>query len=147
MLNHKKIIYTASLVLIGLFILTYTVPGFSSDKAGGEDECYICGVRGVPFPDEEINRYIGRIIDTSLISEIDCMVEEKYPGHYTSFTFEILDAETEWNYLGDDTWQIHFKKVRLINYLDHGIIDDNGEVLAPPVSETKDVKVLPLAGP
>lgn len=138
------------LLAVGMLFAVCTVSVLCLDsgeaelqKEMDEFECWVCGVRGVPFPDDDINRYVGQVVDPSVISEIDRLVEERYPGHYTTFTFKIIDNETEWIYLGDNTWEFRPHKMLLTSYLDHGIISPEGEVLEPPVAE----QVKPQAGP
>lgn len=134
-----------TLLAVPVLIALLAVPCFASDTAQPQDECWICGVKGVPFPDEEINCHVGQVIDKSVISEINRLVEERYPGHYTSFTFKPIEYE-KYNVKdigGQDAVMWQFHKILLVSYLDHGVISPEGEVLESPVAE----KVKPLAGP
>lgn len=131
------------LIAIPVMMALFTLPCFASDTAEPQEECWICGVKGVPFPDEDINRYVGQIIDPDIISKINHLVEERYPGHSTSFTFKMLDSETECIYLEDGKIMSRPHRMLLTSYLDHGVISPEGQVLELPLAGIDTL----LAGP
>lgn len=127
-------------IIVGVLIASYLIPCSHSNSAPEDsevDECWICGVKGVPFPDEDINRYVGQIVDWSIVVKLDRLVDERYPGHCTSLTLKPIEYE-EFHVKdrgGQDTVMIHVHKVLLGAFLDHGIIGPGGEVLEPPIAE------------
>jgi len=155
-MDRKLNVQQILLLAVGLLFACCIVPCFCADSAPPnsqeENGCWVCGVRGVPFPDEDINRYVGHVVDPGVIAEIGRIVEERYPGHYISFSFKMIENETNWIPLGDNNREVHFNKILLTSCLDHGLIDSGGKVLEPPVAELTNSKdgaeqVEPLAGP
>ncbi|MBW1932312.1 MAG: hypothetical protein JRI56_04680 [Deltaproteobacteria bacterium] len=142
-----------TMLVVSVLMALLVIPCFASNTEQFQDESWLCGVRGVPFPDEEINRYVGQVIDPSIILELTLLVEERYPGHCTSIEGKTVEGETiETIYRGEKTTFIHFHKILLISFLDHGVIGPGGEVLEPPVAEQTRSKfsseqVKPLSGP
>lgn len=134
------------LLVACLFFACLTVPYLASSPAvsePSEDECWICGVKGVPFPDDDINRYVGQVVEPGVVAELGRLVDERYPGHCISFSFKIIEEETEWISLGGDQWEFRPKRFILTSFFDHGVISPEGEVLEPPVGQ----QVKPQAGP
>jgi len=117
-----------TLLAVPLIMALLAIPCLASDTTQPQDECWICGVKGVPFPDEDINRYVGQVINASVISEINRLVQERYPGHYTSFTFKPIEYEEY--HVKDRGGQYEvmgqFHKILLVSYLDHGVISPEG---------------------
>jgi len=126
-----------TLLAVPVLIALLAIPCSASDRAQPQDECWICGVKGVPFPDEDINRYVGQVIDPSIILELTLLVQERYPGHCTSFTAKPIEYEEYHVKDRGGQWEVmcQFHKILLISFLDHGVISDDGRVLEPPVAE------------
>ena len=111
----------------------------NSDEGGYGDDWY--RRHGVPvpmpFPDEDINRYIGKIGPASMIKEICLLIEERYPGHCPLIEFKMIEADQKWiiDRGGQRTLAIHFLKIQITEILGHGVLGPHGEVLEPPAAE------------
>ena len=107
------------LTVVVVIVAARVLPCLGSSYAEGVGyACWWDGIREVPFPDEDINRYVGRVIDWSVFLELIRLVDERYPGHGVTVYFKSIEAE--WVDLGGDTWEGRFDKVLLISFLDRG---------------------------
>lgn len=136
------------LVASALFAAYWVVPGLCSDASSSSTEEPNSSVYGdewyrmhgvpvpVPFPDEEINSYIGKVYHGSVIGEIGRLIEEKYPGHQPLIKFKVIESEERWGIDrgGQPTLYIHFQKILIVEILDCGALGPNGGVLEPPVA-------------
>ena len=93
-------------------------------------ETFLNGVRGVPFPDEDINRYLGKVVDARVMLEIQRLIDERYPGHRISITGR--DVEMEPIEVGGRRL-FKFRKAIIYEVLDHGVFA-RGELIEPPIA-------------
>ncbi|MCS7364004.1 MAG: hypothetical protein NDF54_01010 [archaeon GB-1867-035] len=75
-----------------------------------------------PFPDEEINKYIGKVVDASVLNEIAMLIEKKYPDHLFAIIFKIIEADTRWitDRGGQPTYEIKAHKILIASIVDWG---------------------------
>ncbi|MFB0543718.1 MAG: hypothetical protein ACETVR_02945 [Candidatus Bathyarchaeia archaeon] len=71
--------------------------------------------RCIPFPDEDINKYVGKVVDASKLGEIGGLIKEKYGTRSYSIEFYEIEAEL----IQKDNKLIgHISKVLITNILD-----------------------------
>lgn len=146
------------LLLVSTLFATYFIaPGFSLNLASSEpqeeDKCewWVKGVPGVLVPDEDINRYFGKVVDAKVIGEIARLIDERYPGHPFVIEFKPIDRETAFIPLGDSTWVIRPRKVLLVKAVVFGVTGLEERSSSPIAEQVKSrdsaKQVKPLDGP
>ena len=89
----------------------------------------------VPFPDKEIQQYVGKEIGIDVMKEINEFITSKYPDHVSSITFREIEAEEHEGIgpMGEPILWVSVTKLELIEALDYGL-DSN-----PPPESTRRV--------
>jgi len=120
----------ALLIVVGLTLATTLGVTLCSAAMASQDN-------PVPFPDEEIQQYIGKEIDMSTMKEINNFITSKYPDHISSITFREIETE-EHEGLGPEgepiLW-VRVNKLELIEVLDYGL-NPNPNRLSKSISRT-----------
>lgn len=77
----------------------------------------------VPFPDKEIQQYVGKEIGIDVMKEINEFITSKYPDHVSSITFREIEAEENEGIgpMGEPVLWVKVTKLELIEALDYGV--------------------------
>lgn len=94
-----------------------------------------------PFPDDEINNYIGKEVTPEELHQLVILIKTKYPNRSFLIKFKIVDAEIKWikDVKGRPAIELKLKRLIIAEILDYG--EDNSiqpewqyhyEVTLPP---------------
>jgi len=86
-----------------------------------------------PFPDDEINQYIGKVVDPKVLNDIANLIESKYPDHIFGIKFKIIDKEEHWitDRGGQHTLVIKLKRILIAGIYDEGLKNPNNYFTLP----------------